>query len=873
MRSHVRIKLAGTIRTELDEFAERWVKFTRANELVPDDTTVEEASNLARLGLEIFANLLEGAEYSGFENVIRRLLHDWIDSANSYTDLLKLEEAFPIFIIPHLDINPDSEDSDEVLYALGEFFHSDLRACLLSDYLQVYEEIIGKESSHTGYILSHFDAILNLTAILNCATARSDILDNLSLALSGLFENVIGVALWTESENGLRIYSTVILDEEVPALVMDQELPEKIEEIYNLGEARWVQETDIPPGLRSLIDIETMSGLSACALPIRPGEAYGVLAMLVIGSEQPGTMELSLSRVASAECALAFDRVNERSSLDSVNQTIRNILSLSRETAWGSGSRETADTIIDYLLGLTSSGKAILLGLPSRNTGSEPVIPLAWRDLSEDALKMYQRASRLPAIASIAVKSRVPILILANRLKSVLGGKEPPPGFAPSDREAIGILPLERHGEVLGVCIFLCSWKFAIESESKDLLAIFGRTAADSLATAREFERSLKMTKLVEEDLKRVRILQEKLTPGFLRSGNLVCWANFMTTAELAGDVLVIRDPAEGIINLWMADVAEHGTATGWSVMFIRQLLADIPHKTCNPLTALNAINSRLNEIESESSSGIFSSLIGIHLDEDQKIGRFASAGAPRLFKVASDGSIETFDPEGLPLGLFDDARLEELEFIFAPGEKLVWASHGLLGARNESGSNWGETGLLNCIRKAYFLPAKALYDSILTGVGEFSPGDDIIEDRSLVVIGYDPPPGWEKIFTGDERLDIIDPCLKWLSEKQVSGCDFNACRLLINEAIRNAHEHGNKLNGNSKIELKVRHSTNHVQISVRDEGGKLNDRVTSPVLKPEKILEDKGRGFLLMRHESDYLWVEETSGELNTVRLLGKGK
>ena len=870
MRSKVRLKLAGAIRSELDEFANRWVKFIRANDLIPDiGESIEESENQARVGFEVFANLLEGTDYSSYEYVIQRLLHEWVNNACSYYDLLKIEESLPIFLMPLLDVDPESEEYDEVLYALDEFFHSDIRARFLSDYLLVYEEIVGKESHHTAYVLAHFDAILNLTALLNSAITRDDILDNLTPAIKKLFENVIGVALWTENENGLAIHSIEILDEEITPLAMESDLPPSIEEIFNVGEVRWIQDKNIPASIRSLIDVETLSGKSACAIPVRPSETFGLLAFIIIGSDEPGMMELSLSRVASAECALALDRVNERDRINSVNQAIGDILALSRETAWGSGCRDTADTILDYLMDLTGGTKGILLGAPAYSIKGDPVNPLAWRDIPDEDVKIWQRSSKLPSVVSVAVKSRKPILLLPDKLKSVLGSKKLPAGFSPSIREALGILPLERHGRILGVCIFQCPWGFAIELESRDLMAIFARTAADALATAREYERSLKIAVHVDEDLKRARIYQQKITPRYKRSGNLVCWANLVASDEFAGDVLVVRNPSDGVMNIWMADIAGRGIATGWSVMFIRQLLAELAHTIEHPADALREINSGLVEIEKESSSGILTSLIGLHIDTNRGIGRFARAGAPKLIKVKADGSIRTFDPDGFPLGLFPDAGLEELEFSLEPGDKLVWASPGLIGSRNESGKNWGEVGLLECIKASYYLPPKALYNTILADVGEFVSSDDVIEDRSLIVIGLDSPPDFELTRTGTDRHILQESALDWLNNLGIKSWDFHACRLLLDEAVRNAFEHGNHYDEKSEIELKLNRSPHHIHIRIRDEGGKLNDRITSTSLRPENILEDKGRGFLLMRHQSDHLWVDEDSGELNVVRIL----
>jgi anti-sigma regulatory factor (Ser/Thr protein kinase) len=467
------------------------------------------------------------------------------------------------------------------------------------------------------------------------------------------------------------------------------------------------------------------------------------------------------------------------------------------------------------------------------------------------------------------VKSKKPILLLPDKLKSVLGSKKLPAGFAPSEREALGVLPLERRGEMLGVCIFQCRWQFAIQIESRDLLAIFSRSAADSLATAREYERSLKIAVLVKEDLERARILQQKITPRYKRSGNLVFWANLVASGEFAGDILVARNPSDGIMNLWMADIAGRGAATGWSVLFVRQLLAELPHDIEHPGIALQEINSKLTEIEKESPSGILVSLIGIHIDANRGIARFARAGAPKLLKVGFGGEIETYDPDGFPLGLFPDAGLQELEFKLSPGDKLVWASPGLQGARNESGKIWGETGLLDSIKNAHFLPPKALYNSILTDVGDFAESDDVIEDRSLLVIGLDSPPDFELTLPGSQRHEMQSSTLSWLEGKGVKGWDFHACKLLLDEAVRNAYEHGNGSDDNSVIELRLNQSPHHVHFRIRDEGGKLNNKVTSTNLRPENILEDKGRGFLLMRHQSDHLWVDEDSGELNAVRIL----
>ncbi len=870
MRSQVRLKLAETLRAGLDEFAERWVKFIRANDLAPETNEPEdEAINRARLGFEVLANLLEGGEYAKFENVIRRLLHDWVNSAASYADLLAIEDSFPVFIMPHLEIDSESDEGDEFLFAINEFFQSDLRAEVLSLYLQVYEEIISLESRHTAYILGHFDAILSLTAHLNGAGTREDILIGLAPVLRGLFENVHAVAIWTESSEGLAIKSVEVMGDEIPTAVLEKTAPERLEEIFNIGESRWISEDELEPGFKTILGVEIQSALYGCVIPIRPREADGLLVMLLVGIENPGSLELSLSRVASAECALAFDRVNSQERIRNINRRINDILSLSRETSWGSCYRETGELVLDYLLDLTGGGRAILLAAPASGTGGSNPVPLAWRDLPEDDIDKYRRASKLPPIVSIAVKSGKTVLVDSFKLAEILSGKEPPCGFEPSENQAMGILPLEMSETDRGICLFLCPKAFASAPESQDILAVFAKTAADSLAAAREYERSLRIESITEADANRARVLQQKLTPRYRRSGNLVYWAHLQPAGELAGDVLVVKSPEEGHLNVWAADVAGRGASVAWSMIFIRQLLAELPPDIPSPVKALSEINESLHEIETVTSPGIFATLIGLVLDESSGTGRFSRAGAPRLYKISVTGDIETIDPDGLPLGLFADAQLEEIEFTFKPGDKLVWASDGLLGIRDESGQVWGESGLIDCIKKVHFIPARALFEHILATLGEFAADDMARDDWSLVVIGHDPEHGWAKSMPGRDRDQLLKDALSWLKTENLKPGDFIAIRMLLDEAIKNAHEHGNYLDDDALIEIKIICSQKHIHIRVRDEGGKLNERVTSPDLRPERILEDKGRGFLLMRHQSDHLWVDEARGELNAVRFL----
>jgi serine phosphatase RsbU (regulator of sigma subunit)/anti-sigma regulatory factor (Ser/Thr protein kinase) len=553
-----------------------------------------------------------------------------------------------------------------------------------------------------------------------------------------------------------------------------------------------------------------------------------------------------------------------------MNSRVRDILSLSRESGWGTGYREAAELVLDYLLDLTGGRSALILAASPIGLTSGAIRPLAWREVSADDIAPYE-AGALPAIVSLTAKSGRPLLLPTEELESVLGRRKPPSGFCPSTNEALGTLPLIRRNSLLGVCLFLCPQRFAFEPESKSILEIFAGTAADCLATAQEYERSLRATRIEEAEAQRARALQQELTPSFLRSGNLVLWAHLHAAGELAGDIVMARSSSPGRMAVWAADVAGRGVSAAWSMMLLRQLLAELSPETTGPANALSMINSRLHRVESlEPSTGLFATLIGLLLDEEKQVARCARAGAPRLFHVDSQGAIKGWAPDGLALGLAPDADFEEIEIPLKPGDKLVWASDGLINAKDGAGRRWGEGGLTDSILAAASLPARALYERILSAVGEFGAVEEAQDDRSLIVIGHDIGPDWTGQASGAERGRLLEDALGFLSGGvDVGTRDFTALRLLLDEAIKNAHEHGNKLNDHAFIEVRIILSRSHVHLRVRDEGGKLNEQATGVALRNESLLEDKGRGFLLMRHHADHLWVEDDHGELNAVRLL----
>ena len=88
---------------------------------------------------------------------------------------------------------------------------------------------------------------------------------------------------------------------------------------------------------------------------------------------------------------------------------------------------------------------------------------------------------------------------------------------------------------------------------------------------------------------------------------------------------------------------------------------------------------------------------------------------------------------------------------------------------------------------------------------------------------------------------------------------------IAVTEAVNNAIQHGNKQNGNLKIDVFVLDSTQNICFSVKDEGPGFDFNNLPDPTSPDNILKENGRGIFLMKNLADKV---EFTGEGNEVSL-----
>lgn len=96
--------------------------------------------------------------------------------------------------------------------------------------------------------------------------------------------------------------------------------------------------------------------------------------------------------------------------------------------------------------------------------------------------------------------------------------------------------------------------------------------------------------------------------------------------------------------------------------------------------------------------------------------------------------------------------------------------------------------------------------------------------------------------------------------------CGF-AVRLALEEAIVNAHKHGNKSDPDKRIHISYQVDRQRVIVRVRDEGPGFNPGTLPDCTAPDRLSLPNGRGIMLMLAYMDSVCFNEQGNEVQLVK------
>jgi serine/threonine-protein kinase RsbW len=99
-----------------------------------------------------------------------------------------------------------------------------------------------------------------------------------------------------------------------------------------------------------------------------------------------------------------------------------------------------------------------------------------------------------------------------------------------------------------------------------------------------------------------------------------------------------------------------------------------------------------------------------------------------------------------------------------------------------------------------------------------------------------------------NQACQLIRKTASYLEEQGWSETDVFAVHMGLEEAIMNSIKHGNKRNAEKQVRIHVKVFTDHILMTVSDEGEGFNPKDLPDPCCPENLDKDCGRGISLMK-------------------------
>lgn len=423
--------------------------------------------------------------------------------------------------------------------------------------------------------------------------------------------------------------------------------------------------------------------------------------------------------------------------LSSCYESLSAIFRHSVHEARAGSLKEFAERLFNDLLQILSA-EWFVVRLLSKEGGRLEVFATSSPNLQAESLLLPGRAEEPTSLETEAAAARQTVWFGAQKS---LPSDDPIAKWRPG---SVGLVqPILLSGELMGTLALgkppsakpaPARGGLVFTAAQTNVVGTFADYLAIQIANARFQEEQVRQ-RLVARELEIAGNIQRSLLPVKLPQPPGFTIAGFCRSAREVGgdffDVLKIHDHA---VLMVIADVMGNGIPAALFAAILSTVVRAAPEMTQQPAALLTRVNQLL--LPELAGVEMFITMQLVHVDARARKITAASAGHCPL-AVAGEGSIRTFAPEGMPLGVMADALFEDEVIELGDNSRVLLYTDGITDATNTHGETFGQQRLLNWLERTTGVrrTADQLKSDLTAEMEKFQSGAPLKDDLTFLLL------------------------------------------------------------------------------------------------------------------------------------------
>ena len=220
--------------------------------------------------------------------------------------------------------------------------------------------------------------------------------------------------------------------------------------------------------------------------------------------------------------------------------------------------------------------------------------------------------------------------------------------------------------------------------------------------------------------------------------------SHYRAATEIGGDYFDFLTLRGGDVGIAFGDVSGHGLTSGIVMAMAKAALLVQVNVDPSPRAVMEVLNDIV--IKTAPKRILMTFFFGVLNPATQEV-RFSSAGHldPYVYRAAG-GHLEALSSWGFPLGVRRRDPFREHVAFFAPGDRLILYSDGLIEALDDDGNPFGFDRFEQVLRDCGARSAEEIKNALLKSIRKFTRNRPPEDDQTLVVVSFEEEVAGEAI-------------------------------------------------------------------------------------------------------------------------------